>query len=76
MQAERAKLSRDNDLAQALDYMLKRCEAFTLFLRDGLAFARPIMPPNACCAARPWGGRLSSLLVQSSAESAPPSCIA
>jgi hypothetical protein len=35
MQAERAKLSRDNDLAQAMDYMLKRWEAFTLFLHDG-----------------------------------------
>jgi transposase len=35
MRAERAKLSRHNDLAQAMDYMLKRWEAFTRFLSDG-----------------------------------------
>ncbi len=32
MRAERAKLSRHNDLAQAMDYMLKRWGAFTRFL--------------------------------------------
>jgi len=35
MRAERAKLSRHNDLAQAMDYMLKRWGAFTRFLHDG-----------------------------------------
>jgi transposase len=35
MRAERAKLSRHNDLAQAMDYMLKRWGAFTQFLSDG-----------------------------------------
>ena len=35
MRAERAKLSRHNDLAQAMDYMLKRWAAFTRFLHDG-----------------------------------------
>jgi hypothetical protein len=35
MRAERAKLSRHNDLAQAMDYMLKRWGAFTRFLSDG-----------------------------------------
>ncbi len=35
MRAERAKLSRHNDIAQAMDYMLKRWEAFTRFLSDG-----------------------------------------
>jgi hypothetical protein len=35
MRAKRAKLSRHNDLAQAMDYMLKRWEAFTRFLSDG-----------------------------------------
>jgi transposase len=35
MRAERAKLSRHNDLAQVMDYMLKRWEAFTRFLSDG-----------------------------------------
>ncbi len=35
MRAERAKLSRGNDLAKAMDYMLKRWPAFTRFLDDG-----------------------------------------
>ena len=32
---QRAKLSRGNDLAKAMDYMLKRWTAFTRFLDDG-----------------------------------------
>ncbi|MEF0941662.1 IS66 family transposase [Rhizobium sp. BR 362] len=32
---QRAKLSRDNDLAKAFDYMLNRWESFTRFLDDG-----------------------------------------
>jgi transposase len=32
---ERAKLSRHNDVAKAMDYMLKRIDAFTRFLDDG-----------------------------------------
>jgi transposase len=35
MRAERAKRSRHNDLAQAMDYMLKRWGAFTRLLSDG-----------------------------------------
>jgi len=35
MRDERAKLSRHNDVAKAMDYMLKRWEAFTRFLNDG-----------------------------------------
>jgi transposase len=35
MRRERAKLSRHNDVAKAMDYMLKRIEAFTRFLHDG-----------------------------------------
>lgn len=35
MRAERAKLSRHADVAKAMDYMLKRWEAFTRFLDDG-----------------------------------------
>jgi transposase len=35
MRAERSKLSRGNDLAKAMDYMLKRWPAFTRFLDDG-----------------------------------------
>ena len=35
MREQRAKLSRSNDVAAALDYMLGQWEAFTLFLGDG-----------------------------------------
>ena len=35
MHTERPKLSRGNDLAKAMDYMLKRWTAFTRFLEDG-----------------------------------------
>jgi transposase len=35
MRAQRTKLSRGNDLARAMDYMLKRWTAFTRFLDDG-----------------------------------------
>ena len=35
MRTERAKLSRGNDIAKAIDYMLKRWTAFTRFLDDG-----------------------------------------
>ncbi len=35
MRQERAKLSRHNDVAKAMDYMLKRINAFTRFLDDG-----------------------------------------
>ena len=35
MRTERAKLSRHNEIAKAMDYMLKRWPAFTRFLDDG-----------------------------------------
>jgi transposase len=35
MKQERAKLSRHNDVAKAMDYMLKRIDAFTRFVDDG-----------------------------------------
>jgi transposase len=35
MREQRAKLSRGNDLAKAMDYILKRWPAFTRFLDDG-----------------------------------------
>jgi len=35
MRDERAKLSRHNEVAKAMDYMLKRWPAFTRFLSDG-----------------------------------------
>lgn len=35
MKRERGKLSRHNEVAQAMDYMLKRIDVFTRFLEDG-----------------------------------------
>jgi hypothetical protein len=35
MREQRAKLSRSNDIAKSMDYMLKRWTSFTLFLKDG-----------------------------------------
>ena len=35
MREERMKLSRGNDVAKAMDYMLKRWPSFTRFLEDG-----------------------------------------
>jgi transposase len=35
MREQRAKLSRGNDVAKAMDYMLRRWSAFTHFLEDG-----------------------------------------
>ena len=35
MRAERARLSRHNDVAKAMEYMLKRWPAFARFLDDG-----------------------------------------
>jgi hypothetical protein len=35
---QRARLSRDNDVAKAMEYMLKRWPAFTRFLDDGRLF--------------------------------------
>ena len=35
LKRERAKLSRHNDVAKAMDYMLRRIDAFTRFLDDG-----------------------------------------
>ncbi len=36
MREERAKLSRHSDVAKAMDYMLKRWDAFARFLDDDL----------------------------------------
>ena len=35
LKAQLAKLSRDHDLAKAINYMLRRWDAFTHFLADG-----------------------------------------
>jgi hypothetical protein len=70
MQAERAELSRANDLAKAMDDMLKRCVAFGRVLEDGRsclvknAAERAMRPIAAsaragCRGQRPSGRRCS-----------------
>ena len=49
MREQRAKLSRGNDVAKAMDYMLKRWPVFTRFLDDG-RICLPTTPPSAACA--------------------------
>jgi transposase len=72
--AERAKLSRHNDLTQAMDYMLKRWEAFTRFLNDG----RICLTNNAAERMLRGAalGRKACLLVPTRAGSALPPCTA
>jgi transposase len=43
MRAQRAKLSRSNGVAKAMDYMLKRWSAFTRFRPS----AARVMPPRS-----------------------------
>ena len=47
MREQRAKLSGGNDLAKAMDYMLKRWTAFTRFLDDGrICLSNPTSPTD------------------------------
>jgi len=54
-----AKLSRNHDLAKAINYVLRRWDAFTRFLEDGRVCV-PTTPRNRRCAVCPW--RKASLL--------------
>ena len=53
MREQAARLSRGHDLVKAVNYILKRWPAFTLFLEDG-AFVSRTMPPSEGCAASRW----------------------
>jgi Transposase IS66 family len=64
MQDQRAKLSRGNDVAKAMDYMLKRWSAFTRFL-DTAASACRTMRRSVACAASLWGASHGRLRVRS-----------
>ena len=75
MRAERAKLSRHNAVAKAIDYMLTRWQAFTRFLDDGAGFARRTKRPRAtpyAAQASAAGSRGYSPDRSSEAPSAPP----
>jgi hypothetical protein len=67
MLAQRARLSRGHDLAKAMTYILKRWDAFTLFLQMVGSVYRT-MPQKAPCAA--------SLSVGSHGSSADPTVAA
>jgi transposase len=73
MKQQRAKLSRNNDVAKAFDYMLKRIDAFTRFLADG-ASASATTPPNVHCAALLLEERHGCLPAPTAAVNAPRSC--
>ena len=64
MRKERAKLSRGNDVAKAMDYMLKRWSSFARFLDDGRICLTNTEESRGCS------------LVPIAAGSAPPSCTA
>jgi hypothetical protein len=55
--AERAKFSRHNDVAKAMDYVLKRWPPSPAFWKT-VASASPTMRRNECCAVLPSAGRL------------------
>ena len=48
LRQERPKLSRGNDLAKAMDYLLKRWPAFTRFLDDGRISSATTRPNQPC----------------------------
>ena len=52
MREERAKLSRGNDVAKAIDYMLKRWTGSRAFSMTGASACRT-MPPSEACAVLP-----------------------
>ena len=75
MREQRAKLSRGNDVAKAMDYMLKRWTVFTRFLDDG----RICLSNNAAergSAESLWVGSRGCSAVPIAAASEPRSCIA
>ena len=75
MREQRAKLSRGNDVAKAMDYMLKRWPAFTRFLDDGRIVSRTTQQ-NERCAALPWVESRGYSLAPIVADSAPLPCTA
>lgn len=75
MRAERAKLSCHADVAEAMDYMLKRWESLPASLATG-GSASPTMPSSARCVVLPWAENLGSSAVRTEAVGAPRPCTA
>jgi hypothetical protein len=79
MRAERARMSKHNPVAKAINYMLDedgRWAAFSRFLDDGrICLTNNAAEPALPCAAWPSAGRHGSSPDPLAAETAPPSCI-
>ena len=74
MREQRAKLSRHNDVAKAMDYMLKRWDAFARFLDDG-RICLATTPPSEPCAELLLEESRGCSRVPIAAASGPLSCI-
>ena len=75
LREQRPKLSRGNDLAKAMDYMLKRWPAFTASSTMAASACRT-MPPSARSEASPWAENRGCSRVPTAADSAPRRCTA
>ena len=73
MKRERAKLSRHNEVAKAMAYMLKRADVFTRFLEDG-RICLSNNRPSVSCAGLPLAGSLGCSPALIVVASAPQSC--
>jgi hypothetical protein len=75
MRQERARLSRHAEVAKAMDYLLKRWDAFTRFLTNG-RICLSNMPRNGPCVASPLVARPGCSPAPIAVASVPRSCTA
>ncbi|MGZ2476204.1 hypothetical protein ACVI1N_004559 [Sinorhizobium medicae] len=75
MKAQRPKLSRNDDLAKAFDYLLNRWPAFTFFLDDGRVCLSNNAAERALRGIR-WAGNPGYSPVWTAVASAPRPCTA
>ncbi|TWA45319.1 transposase IS66 family protein [Sinorhizobium medicae] len=75
MKAQRPKLSRNDDLAKAFDYLLNRWPAFTFFLDDGRVCLSNNAAERALRGIR-WAGNPGYSPVRTAVASAPRPCTA
>ena len=71
LREQRAKLSRGNDVAKAIDYMLKRWTAFTRFLDDGRICLSNNAAERGAARHRSWVGSRGCSAAPTAAASAP-----
>jgi pyruvate dehydrogenase complex dehydrogenase (E1) component len=72
LNAQLAKVSRNHDVAKAINYMLRRWNAFTRLLTMAGSASRTT-PPNGRCAVCPLAASRGSSAARIAAASAPPS---